>query len=458
MTIAFISNVGSRDVWVDGQTISSKDSRELGESILAEWDVHKPNLRLPILVKALDAILNNDRNISHIILFASDQADKNYRRTDTEPFAQIVKRVLIEKYGQWIEPVIKIITTDKNPSDYDLMMNFYEDKLNQLKPELLAVSKIYASVTSGTPAMAFMLLWQGVEVLGEHIHPLYVIQEKSLPISLNIGQSLLMKAFIDDLQDSVVVYQYSAAEKLIESQKQFLERAKINYDALYALVTYALQRFNFNFQRAHGALLGAEKNLDAEKRAIIIALADEIDGRNEAWLLREEIYGLKIDFFNGAYKDGVTHIFAFIESFLRGYANSVGVKFTPDMKFLDKVWLAQQTSLTKYLDGKGVKYEGAINTFALKRILGFMGKTNQSIEDVVKCVEEFQKLQDIRNAAIHTHGGVALQDVENAYHGGVIGIFQDIWGLYTILFGEISHDNPYDALNTLIMSLIEENV
>ncbi|NJO85070.1 MAG: hypothetical protein HC828_21530 [Blastochloris sp.] len=161
MTISFLANVGSRDVIAEGRANLPKDSRTLGEMILADWEQYRSDLRLPILVKALEAVVKKHSKVDHIFLFASDQHDKAYRHTDTLPFAQIVKQVLKERYGGWIETATEIVTISDNPSDYDKMLYFYSNSLQRIADQLQGDYSIYAAVSGGTPAMSFMLLWQG---------------------------------------------------------------------------------------------------------------------------------------------------------------------------------------------------------------------------------------------------------------------------------------------------------
>ncbi len=456
MSIAFIANVGSRDILVSGVANLPKDSRTLGEVILENWDTYKVSLRLPILLKALESVVQKHGEASHIILFASDQKDANFRHTDTEPFARIVVKSLIEKYGNWVRDAVEIVTIDNNPSDYDSMMLLYEQKLKVLKKGFDNVEKVYIAVTGGTPAMSFMLLWQGVGLFEQRAEPLYVLQDRSIPITLNIGQTLLVKAIISDIRESLKVYQYDAVLSLIKSKQDSLKESwAVRYNAIESLVNYARQRYNFNFELAQSALLGGDRGLSTPLKQKVDSIVRDIADRDEAWILREELYGLQIDFSSGAYKDGITNIFAFNESFLRQYALKSGVPIINDFKNLDPSWLETQPELVAYLEEKKVRYTEVINTYVLKMILAFFGKTDGNIKSIVKRFEGFNNLQDLRNKAIHLHKGISVEDVAQAYSGGERAVQEELWSLYEVLYGKPPVNNPYEQVNELILELIE---
>jgi hypothetical protein len=460
MSVVFIGNVGSRDVQVEGQANLPRDSRTLGEMILKDWDGHRSNLSFPIVMKALDTVINRHQQIDHIFLFASNQADDKYRHTDTAPFAEIVKRYLLEMKKVSDEAIIKIIHIDQNPSDYDKMLRLYGDKLQDIKNQLDGAhdkNEIYAAVTGGTPAMSFMLLWQGVEIFEQSIHPLYVIQDKPMPISLDIGRSLLLNALTSDLQASIDIYQYSAAYALLESKERFLRDAwRERYNTIHALLDFARKRYNFNFKQAEGALLGSDRGLDKAFKDTLERITQDICNRDEAWLLREEIYALQIDIKNEAYKDGVTHVFAFLESFLRLYAMRVmGIQLSEDYKKIEPDWLASRPELTAYLDGKKVHYEN-VNTFVLERILGFFAKNDSDIDEVSQQVTALEPVKKLRNSATHMHGGISKRSVEDIYPGGFDAIVDSMQSLYQTLFNGDFPPNPYDEVNHVIMRLIDE--
>jgi len=452
MTIAFVANVGSRDIIVDGRSNLPKDSRTLGEMILANWDAYKADLRLPILVKALESVINKHGEVAAIVLFASDQRDQTYRHTDTLPFAHIVQRHMREKYGQWIDERLSIVTIGDNPSDYDSMMKFYGDAL---KP-LVIYDRIYTAVTGGTPAMSFMLLWHGVEVLGERAQPLYVLQERAIPNALNIGQTLLLKTVRDDIRASLKLYQYPSVYQLLMTHQTLLKEAKqLPYTTIVALVEYARLRFNFNFDLAQSALLGAESGVADSVKAEIDTILNSISQRDERWLLREEIFSAELDLSNQAYKDALTNVFAFREGTLRLLALQQGVVLV-DNKKLDETWLNSVPGLADYLREKNVDVTRTMTRLIYERILDFLSKKNTSVKTLAQRVKAFEPLATIRNDSTHNHAGVSEKSIQAAYKGGVTAIAPELRDLYEAITNQPVGQNPFDVVNTLIQRLIEE--
>ncbi len=456
MGVSFIANVGSRDVVVEGRLNLPKDSRPLGELILSNWDTYKPYLRLPILVKTLDAVLEKHGRVDHILLYASNQADISYRHTDTEPYARIIKRFLQEKYGDWIESALEIVEIKVNPSDYDLMYQFYTEDLQLRAEEIFAQDeRVYASISGGTPAMSLMLLWQGVQVLGTRLQPLYVLQEKETPVELKIGRDLLVRSLQANLQKVTSIYQYDAALAILKDNAALLAASLRYYDALCRLVEAANHRVNFNFELAFNALespVSLPKPYSTQWQQAL----EDVQNRDEAWLLREEIYGAELDLERGAYKDAVANIFAFREGALRLYAIQKGVQLADENRKLDGAWIDSIDGLRDYLVKKDIDLKRNVTTFVFERVLDYLGKTDASVGLIVKAINGFEELAKIRNDATHSHKGVALDDIAKAYVGGVDAIIPDLRAVYAQMIGQPMAENPFKTLlNPLISSLIE---
>lgn len=456
-TIAFIANVGSRDVQVQNQPSLPRDSRPLGEMLWDNWDTIKNDITFPIMVKALEDVLKKHGRIDELVLFATDQEDAKYRHTDTVPFALLIERHLVEKQGEWIRPLIKNISIRKNPADYDSMLHFYQNELAKLAKHDL----MYIEVTGGTPAMSFMLLWQGVELLGERAQPLYVLQDRSTPLNLNIGRELLIKTLVEDLKASFEAYQYPAILVLLDNRRTFLHETWPFFDVLYALVDFARHRFNFNFEQAEKSLESIQNHLEqltTEQAKRIIHLYQDINTRNEAWLLREEIFATELDLEKHAYKDALTNVFAFQEGFLRMLVIQSGAKLVDDNRKLDKVWLDAHPELKKYLAEKNIDFNRNVTTFVFERILGFWAKTDPKLEEINSKIEQLKSLAELRNAAIHSHQGVSVDEINKQFKPGVNGIHDILRQLYKTLTDTSAGINPYKTINQLCIELIEANV
>lgn len=452
MSVAFVANVGSRDVHIAEHPNLPKDSRILGERILDNWETFKPDLRLPILVKALDWVLRYHDDITRIVLFATSQPPRSrYHHTDTRPFAEVITRYLREERGTHIADMIEIVTIDGNPADYDAMMHFYADALS----DLTDYERVYLQVSGGTPAMSFMLLWQGVETLGQVAQPLYVIQEHKSPLSLNIGHTLIVNALVDDLLDNVRVYQYNAARSLLNKNADLLQRRLPHYDALYKLVDHAAHRMNFRFDLAEKALMGADRSVHSPHRESLLELMDDITGRNDTWMLREEIYATEIAATNGAYRQVIAHTFAVLEELLYQWALKLGVGVLPNGDW-DRDWLASEPALEAYLNQKNVRLDRGANTHALDLTLAFYAKSDPALKAARKPISHLMNaLRGVRNTVTHSHGGVSQADIEQAAGMPLDALLADLRGFYAALTGSPPTGNAYTQINALVKSLVE---
>lgn len=450
-SVVFVANVGSRDVQVQGVANLPRDSRTLGETILSDWTQYRSQLVLPILAKALDWVLKmNENAVSRIILFASDQRDSQFRHTDTLPFAQIIQRMIDDKYGATISQRVQIVSIDSNPADYDGMLHFYAQHLQSLAGN----QRVYLEVTGGTPAMSFMLLWQGVELLGEYAYPLYVLQNQTRPLNLTIGRELKAKSLISDIKLTLASHQYKASQGLLERSKGFLNEVLAHPEAVQRLIAFALARYNFNFGEAERALSEIERYVPNHLRPQALTLAEDIGQRDDIWLLREEIYAAELDFRNGAYKDALANVFAFYEGALRLLALHYGMKLVDNRK-IDPEWLASIPKLADYFKEKSIDTNRNVTTFVFERYLGFRARSDASIKPLSEAIEAFKALAAVRNEAIHNHNGVAENDIHQAYTGGISAVLAALRDFMQRLQRPVMSDNPYDALNRLVLELLD---
>lgn len=444
MGVTLIANVGSRDVQVEGHPSLPKDSRPLGELIWDKWDELKSSVKFPILGKAVRWLVEKHQLLDRIVLFASNQSNALYSQTDTFPFAMVIQQYFAEEFGDWVNAATSIIEVKENPADYDLMMRFYAAELAKLPPDGVC----YVEVTGGTPAMSFMLLWQGVEVLKERARPLYILQGKEEPLHLNIAKNLLSHAILGDLRESLAVYQYPAACALLDRHADFLQQFTPAFAAARMAFEHAKHRANFDFARARSAInLSKLPDLPEEEVAFLRGLGAEFDSAHDDQLLREEIFAAEIDFRNEAYRDALSNVASFTEGFLRRLALRRGVKLTADQKKIDPVWIDGELKLKRWLLDEKIEWDRPVTRLLYTKILEFKGQTDPKLKETLQWVEELNRLQDIRNQATHQHGGVARQDVEHGFKGGIEALLRRLRALYERLTDTSVDENIYARLN-----------
>jgi len=463
MSVLFIANVGNRDVHVPARSDLPREARLLGQQLLDEWPAVADSLELPILVKALQWVAKkHGAPVDRVVLVASDQQDEKYRLSDTILLAEVIARLLRE-HDKWNHlakaEAISIVRAEQSPADYDYMLHVYETLTKEVAAEG-TYDQVYLAVSGGTPAMASMLMFQGIRAFGERALPLYVTPHHAMPISLDIGQKLTLDALVEDLERNVKDFQYRAALSLTKARRKLLLRewTPEKYDALTAVLRYATQRFNFNFEEAEKAIFGADRGLPPQFASRIHALADELQARDEMWLMGEEIYGAELDFYLGAHKDALNNVFAFREELLRQLAIRHGARLieTPKGDELDRDWLQTEPKLEKYLRSKNINPERTATTYVFEHILAFRTETILDLQGFLDEIQKLKTLADLRNKSTHRHAGVSKASIENAFGGEISALLQHMWALYNRFTGtDKPTANPYDAINALILDLIQ---
>ncbi|MFC1960710.1 hypothetical protein ACFLYO_08365 [Chloroflexota bacterium] len=456
MTVLFITNVGNRDVQVPNHQDLPTKARPLGEFLLANWDQYADQIELPILGKALRWVAQTHGQVDQVVLVVSDQDDERFRPSDTIVVAEVIKRILQEN-DSWqtyaASTNIQIVTIPGNPSDYDLMMGFYKDLMQPF--EITSNDSVYLAVSGGTPAMASMLLLRGIEVFGKKAHPLYVNQVYTMPMTLDVGRRLVLDAALNHIRQTLVVFQYDAAQTIFDSHQDMLRNALPGFDSFKALLDHARQRYNFNFQEAQRALLGADRNLPKILAQRIFVLADDIAQRDTCWLLREEIFATELDFRNKAYKDAVSNVFAFREGLLRQLAIQHGTQLIDNRQFAPD-WLEQDPDLVKYLKSKNIDTSRTVTTFVFERVLGFKAKQDADLQMFMKDIDVFTLLAKVRNEATHNHEGVSEQLIAEKFEGGPEAVLEHMHHLYKVLTGDSPGPNAFDTINDLLFLLLDE--
>lgn len=335
-------NVGTRDVQVndlemppDAVRPSGLVARVAGEHLL-QPDVFaqsRSRILIPMVDKTLEYLgvrakpekwkVGIDATHLEVVLFATDQPQTvapHHRNSDTVHFAAIIKDILFEQYGVF-KKQITILLSDKNPSDYDQMYDFYSSKLPGLAERIKPDDQVYLLIVGGTQQMNTMLLLLGGEHLGARIHPLYVNPDSKRPIELDIYQQLTRQAARRSLRILLSdVYAYPAAKELI-----IQERAALGEQAeLLALLHYADERRNFDFEAAVITLDLAVKQTRV-LRERLCQLQDQLVPATEAMKVRETIFLAQIAEERGDWADFLARLHRFSEGSLQLMADSLGV-------------------------------------------------------------------------------------------------------------------------------------
>lgn len=487
MTILLIANVGNRDIWVNGAApIPGKvnprwnknaSRRALGQALQRDWPACEPHLSLPIIGKALDYVRQQAGQLDLVVLVSSDQLGREgvaerHLAQDTCELAPVVERLLVEQYGVAAGAFVHWTVTD-NPADYSDMRAFFHERLAALHAGHPGAT-FYLEVSGGTPAMTSMLLTVGAAVFGLDARPLYVSEHEEQPFPLDLGRRLVADALGRTIEANLDIYAYHAAANTVRDNLALL-REFVPAEPLLAVLEYARQRINFNFDRARVALNEVSVTDWAER---LEKLAAELYEDQPEWLLREICHNAQVKLNTGAYGDFLTRMFRFDEATLRYTAHKLGACLVDkngnpdaDGEFLDTAWLDSEPGLEKYLDSKKVwrNNVGQIKTtrFVFSLIVAFWSKRRGDpvLQALRKYLNKIDKLSDVRNKsfAVHTFEGVSSRRMAQAFIGpdatGTNEEMDQIWDVMKraceAATGQpFDKSNPYTAINDLILELL----
>lgn len=200
---------------------------------------------IPILQPAIEHILKSHASIDLITLICTDQdkdqtKEDNWNR-DTLFLAEIIETLI--KRGQFQDKVkaLNIEKITQNPSDYDLMFNYYESFLS-LFARQNRFQIVFLCTSGGVAACNSNMILHGSRIFGETAQVLYISEKEGVK-PLNIAQSIS-----DD-------YTRKACLTLLERSDYtglagILEDNNFGSDFLKDLTRYCAARLIFDFKTA----------------------------------------------------------------------------------------------------------------------------------------------------------------------------------------------------------------
>jgi len=488
MTVLLLANVGNRDVRLtDHRLLPEREDpswwnsvRRLGDELGANLDRYADAIELPLLHPTLDWLLT-ERNIApndiQVVLFASDQP---YRLTlerdwlkDTSPFAQVIRELLERKY-KITKRFIK--TIEGSPADYANMLAFYMRTLPQIAAKVPPDSEVFLEVSGGTPAMSSMLIVAGVEVFGEQVHTLYLEQDARHPSEIGVAQQLFARKSRETLLGQIELYAYNAALQTVERYGGLIAPGNHKRELLACLLRYADRRLAFDFRRARTALHGALGLSTGNMQAQVRYWLRELESPDTAKNLSEVIHSAAIKLHLGDYADFTQRIFRFQEGAFRYLAEQMGMRYGKSDEFLDESWRKSLPHLDHFLNHYRRGHNGqmlaetdndilvsttrSLNRFNLGAIVEYFVQHDPAWDNQRATVEKLftlSRVADLRNKGLAGHGfdGIGLEDLEEAYAGSAESLLEQLRTIYTGIFGKPPSEDPYQAINALLVEIIE---
>jgi hypothetical protein len=467
--IAYIANVGTRDIQVDGKPLSRPRSE--GAELLAQYDAVRARLSAPIVFPGLLRVLETAPRIEHIQLFATDQArhttEERFYDKDTIELGRILERLLREELGERLG-TIDCRPIPHNPADHGLASTFFAGRLRVLVPPE-TYDAVWVAPVGGADATNLGITLEAIRTYRGKCQLIYVFPGERVQ-TLDLQREILrdyareeVKAHLDR-RDFVAV-------------RGTLVRSRLGSPWLPALCAYADCRLRFDFAGAAAALDeatvatdGAEEVARIEQcRTSLARLSKENDvvqpdsiSSEKAWdewfllqraCLAELYFNLRLRVLRGEWVDFLGRLFRLSEASLR-LAFELGTRHSTekvDGGFPDfGKALEADAELVALFKQKGVTWQEP-NSGTLGIWLGAQAKRDGKLWGPVHAaMKKIAELAELRNKSILAHGfqGVSRGRIEEILKQPVMDfVDRDLRKLLTQLDTSVTEtDDPLRAI------------
>jgi hypothetical protein len=485
MRIAYLANIGNRDVTCDGKNASEtgQKPRNAGEAWLQKYEALKERLDAPILLPGLRSVAQYTPALQ-VVLFYTDQEDPKHRESDTLHFATILQHLLPTR----LEPVkaeVILKRIEGNPTNHDNLFSFFREQLPQTLPAN-TVDQVFVAPVGGIPAANMILLIHAIRLYGERCQTLYVTPD---------GQTHERSLHLELLRE------YARVEARAHLNRgdyaalgATLRRARLGELWHADLCDYADARTRFDFSQADNALQQAIRHasgtmrlrLDAVRRSFQSVLdppgKEKAPTSNspqqdwEAWfdlqrrLLGELFFNLRRKQQQGEWVDFIGRLFRLQEALLRlvfethtRHSTDKIDKGHPDFVkavLQDPGLHACLKQKDQWRDPDGCNSPTIVN---LAKALSYWAETEPDLAKIKKAYHSinWQKLGELRNKSILAHGYEGIGETQMATQAGkkapvpvdeLVGHVEALLNAVGVSLGE----DPYDTMNRLLEEALVE--
>ena len=407
----FFANIGSRDILLNGNKIIP--SRTEGENIYNSLQEYKSEIQFPILNPALNYIFDQDvDNIDQMVIFVTDQSDKQFKSGDTIYFGKIIKQILPKIFKSKIKKISLQVLQDE-VNYYDSMFSYYRNYFNEI--QYADVDKVFVLATGGIPACNMGLIFHSIDYYQDKVISLYVSEKTRKIIKINMGKQLFDHFYKKAMQNYLASYDYPAITTFKQSDKNiaFLAQA-------------AQHRLNFNFDTALQCLHNYRSlSGNAGFTTLKLHLENLLNGDRSS-LIIELLNNIRVKINRKEYVDVVGRLFRLEEAVLGHFVEqdlkiSVNRDKKEGFKKFEqgvKKYPALENSLKKIrISGEPLDYKTP-NRETLRAILQFLHKENpcnDKYRQIADLCNRLKPFSELRNNSILAHGfkGVSSKDFEN---------------------------------------------
>lgn len=486
MSVWLLANVGNSDLQIDKARLpkppTGEDPKEwwtprrIGEAVRDNPDRFAGTIKLPLLEPTVNWLFEHE-NVTgsdlRLVLFASDQPREDTIESewlrDTYPVAEALCKIVTGKPFSISQKHARIERILGSPADFSNMLSFYTRVLPQVARQVRPDDRIFLEVSGGTPAMASMLIVMGVEVFGERVRTLYIERGSTVPYEVSVSRELFARKTRDTLSDQVKLHAYTVANQTLEDTGHLIAPGDNDRQLLAALLRYADRRLSFDFDRARNALQIARQLSVGEPQVRIGRWLRELESPDTAAHLSELIHSASIKLSFGDYADFVQRIFRFQEATFRSMLEQIGIQYSDQGgRYAKDEWVHAQLGLAKFLENyinpqtkkpDKVRLDRPLNRYSLGAMTEHFARTDKwkHWRGTVQALHKLSAVADLRNKGVVGHGfdGIGEEDVSQAYGSTPEVLLQDLNAIYQDVFKRAAGHNPYDAINALILDLIQ---
>jgi len=479
-----LCNVGGRDLACPALPKDGRGERAWAAAVAARYAELRPQLRLPIIGKALRHLVDAGAAVETLVLIVSDQpappdgaSDPGFWASDTGPTAALIARLLADGVaGLPAIPADRIAiwaiadAADRgaDPSDYDLVLRFLERRLAALAADHPA-GPAFLEVTGGTPAMTTGLLIAGVELFGARAEVLAIHPRRERPAALGVGRRLLAAPLRATVRSSAAACAYDAALRTLREQRAAVadRLAPGAVAAAEALLAYAACRYSFDFPGARAAL-AALPAANAPWQAALNTLAAEVAAPDRPARVAEVVHAAAARYQSGLYADFLTQLVRCEENLLRLICLARGARFTrrdgggedPDGSLISRAWLCAQPFTLKNDRDDG--RDRASSRTILRELAGLLARERgEDLGALLASVDRLLPLVYLRNDLTHSLEGVRQADLAERFttrrHAAATEadqIIPHLASLYALAAGRPLPSSPFAAINELLDRLL----
>jgi hypothetical protein len=421
----------------------------------------------------------------YVHLFASDQAPivpERERQKDSILLARVIEGHLMHQGLSYRSDgetrrlrlagrQVHVHAIEGNPADYNNMLETFGRELGRLRRYVGEDDRVYLEVTGGTPAMTSMMIVAGVDAFGRRARTLYVERGAEQPYPVGIGRRFFARRARATLREQIRLYAYKAARSTLDRDGDLVDPHADHQALLRALLVYADRRLAFDFERARDALNQARRYATGQQQALIQHRQRELRGQETAALLAELIHSTRIKVELGDYADFTQRLFRFQEGCFRHLAEAMGLQYQGgDERYADMDWVESVPGLTAFLEdyaspvGKAygrIHLRGrTLNRVSLGAIVDFFvagGEPWGYLEGAVENLHRLSRVANLRNRGLAGHGfqGIGREDLRAAFGDDPDRIVPLLEAVYAEIFGQDVGESPYEAVNELILGVVE---